>query len=198
MRDSAVFYGSWKKAVDRLGDGKRGKAFEIILDYALDGKEPETDDPVLLMVFDMVRVQIDVNNRRYENGKKGGRPKNQTETKPKPNRNQSKTKPKPNVNVNVNDNANSNELNKALSDFKKHRRQLKAPMTDRAFELMLGRLEKLSGGSEDKKIAILNQSIENGWKGVFELKDKPADRFNNHTSRDRNMSDLELKLLETN
>jgi hypothetical protein len=87
------------------------------------------------------------------------------------------------------------ELNKALSDFKKHRRQLKAPMTDRAFELMVGKLEKLSGGDERKKIAILNQSIENGWKGVFELK---TDGFNNHTPRDRKMNELELKLLETN
>ena len=38
----------------------------------------------------MVVPVIDTNNRRYENGCKGGRPsdkKNQTETKPKPNRN---------------------------------------------------------------------------------------------------------------
>lgn len=201
MRESVIFYGSWKKAVDRLGDGKRGQAFEIILDYALDGKEPQTDDPVLLMVFDMVCVQIDVNNRRYENGKKGGRPKNQNKTKAKPKQNQSETKPKPNknknINININDNQYSNQLKAALDDFIQHRKQIKAPMTSRAYELMLSRLKKLSGGNEEKMIAILHQSIENGWKGVFELKDKTSG-FNNAPKRDYDMSDLELKLLQTN
>lgn len=106
MRDSVVFYSSWKKAIDRLPDGQRGHIYEIIMDYAIDGKEPTTADPVDLMVFDLVRVQIDINNQRYENGKKGGRPKAETKTKPK--QNQTETKPKPNVNVNENVNENVN------------------------------------------------------------------------------------------
>ena len=92
-RESVVFYGSWKKAIDRLGDGQRGVIYEMILDYAIDGKAPKTDDPVALMIFDLVRVQIEVNNKRYENGKKGGRPK-VTETE-----NQNKTKTKPKINL---------------------------------------------------------------------------------------------------
>ena len=115
-RDSAVFYKSWKIAIDRLGDGKRGEIYEMILDYAIDSIYPKTDDPVALMIFDLVRVQIDVNNQRYANGKKGGRPKdneteNQTKTKQKPNKNQTKTKQKPNVNENVNENVNVIESN---------------------------------------------------------------------------------------
>ena len=44
-----------------------------------------------------VPTGVNVYNRKFENGKKGGRPKrNQDETKPKPNNNQSKTKVKPN------------------------------------------------------------------------------------------------------
>ena len=77
-RDSAVFYKSWKIAIDRLGDSKRGEIYEMILDYAIDSIYPKTDDPVALMIFDLVRVQIDVNNQRYANGKKGGRPKTRT------------------------------------------------------------------------------------------------------------------------
>ena len=82
-RESVVFYGSWKKAIDRLGDGQRGAIYEMILDYAIDGKAPKTDDPVALMIFDLVRVQIEVNNQRYENGKKGGRPKKITDDQAK-------------------------------------------------------------------------------------------------------------------
>ena len=82
-RDSAVFYKSWKIAIDRLGDGKRGEIYEMILDYAIDSIYPKTDDPVALMIFDLVRVQIDVNNQRYANGKKGGRPKKITDDQAK-------------------------------------------------------------------------------------------------------------------
>ena len=42
-------------------------------------------------------------------------------------------------------------------------------MTDRAIELAKRNLEKLADNDSDW-IEILNQSIMNGWLGVFELK----------------------------
>ena len=41
-------------------------------------------------------------------------------------------------------------------------------MTDYAKKLLLGKLSKLAK-TEQEQIAILNQSIENGWQGVFPL-----------------------------
>lgn len=115
MKKSGVFYYSWKKAVDRWGNEKRGELYAVILDYLFESIVPETTDPLTLTIFDMVKEQIDVNNQRYENGKKGGRPKvikseNQNKTKQKPKQNQKQSKPKANVNVNdnVNDNDNTN------------------------------------------------------------------------------------------
>ena len=115
MKKSGVFYYSWKKAVDRWGNEKRGELYAVILDYLFESIVPETTDPLTLTIFDMVKEQIDVNNQRYENGKKGGRPKvikseNQNKTKQKPKQNQKQSKPKANVNVNdnVNDNVNTN------------------------------------------------------------------------------------------
>ena len=58
-------------------------------------------------MLELCKPQIDANNRRFENGKKGGR-RNQTETKTEPKQNQTETKTEPNVNVNVNDNVNVN------------------------------------------------------------------------------------------
>ena len=173
MRDSFIFYRSFYEAAQDLEDSDRLKFYDAVLEYALNGSETLTERSSARAVFKSVRPQIDVNNQRYENGKKGGRPKNQTITKPKPKRNQTKTKQKPNVNVNVNDNANDinkSHLDIALDNFKDHRKQLKAPMTDQAYKMLLNKLEKLSGGDEEKKVAILNQSIENGWKGVFDIK----------------------------
>ena len=62
----------------------------------------------------------------------------------------------------------SPELAEALTAFAEHRKKLRKPMTDYAKKLLLGKLEKL-GKTDAEKVAILNQSIENGWQGVFPL-----------------------------
>lgn len=67
---------------------------------------------------------------------------------------------------------NDEKLNQAFVDYVAMRKKIKSPMTDRAVELAISKLEKLSGGDNDKAIAILEQSIMNSWKGLFELKDK--------------------------
>lgn len=72
------------------------------------------------------------------------------------------------------------ELNQAILSFIEFRKSIKKPMTDRAVELLIG---KLNGMSESipEQIEILNQSIMNGWQGVFPLKDKqPVKQSNYH------------------
>lgn len=66
---------------------------------------------------------------------------------------------------------NDEKLNQTFADYVAMRKQIKSPMTDRAVELAMSKLEKLSGGDNDKAIAILEQSIMNSWKGLFELKE---------------------------
>ena len=70
-------------------------------------------------------------------------------------------------------------LDAALNDFAEMRKKMRKPLTDRALALTLSELEKLAPGDDEKKIAILNQSIQRGWQGVFPLKDehKPTSRF---------------------
>lgn len=62
----------------------------------------------------------------------------------------------------------SPELAEALAAFEEHRKKLKKPMTDYAKKLLRKKLQKLAR-TEQEQIAILNQSIENGWQGVFPL-----------------------------
>ena len=66
-------------------------------------------------------------------------------------------------------------LNKAFADFVDFRKNMKAPMTDRAISLMIGKLDKMTADS-DEKIAILEQSIVNGWKGVYPLKQEQGSK----------------------
>ena len=63
------------------------------------------------------------------------------------------------------------ELIEPLKAFEDMRKKVKAPLTDRAFELLLKNLNQLSGGDIETSIAILEQSIMNSWKGIFELKE---------------------------
>ena len=111
MRDSFVFYRSFAESVKNLPPEEYKKVMQSILDYALDGKEPEQSG-IEYTVFCLVKPQIDANNKRYENGKKGGRPKpsdNQELTKVEPNNNQTVTTTEPNVYVNDNVNVNVND-----------------------------------------------------------------------------------------
>ena len=62
-------------------------------------------------------------------------------------------------------------LETEIENFKEFRKRIKKPMTPRAVDLLLLNLTKLAGSDEQKKIAILQQSIFNGWQGVFDLKD---------------------------
>jgi hypothetical protein len=57
----------------------------------------------------------------------------------------------------------------AIDDFKEFRKKIKSPMTDRAVELLIMKLDKLTQ-DDVIKIAILNESIVNNWKGIFPLK----------------------------
>lgn len=67
------------------------------------------------------------------------------------------------------------ETQEDLADFVEQRRLKRAPIkTARTVELLLGKLQELGRGSRERERAILEQSIERGWTGLFDLKDDPA------------------------
>lgn len=122
MRDSMVFYRSFYEALKDLPPEQFKESVKAIMEYGLNGKEPETTG-IEKTIFLLTKPQIDANNKRYQNGSKGGRKKNESEqnnnqtgTKQEPNRNQSLTKPEPNVNDNVNVNENEKDIYIARED----------------------------------------------------------------------------------
>ena len=95
MRDGFVFYRSFFESFEDLSKKDKLILFDALCNYALNDIVPELTGTTNA-IFKLLKPQVDANNRRYENGKKGGRPKaNQTETKTKPNDNQTETKLKP-------------------------------------------------------------------------------------------------------
>lgn len=69
----------------------------------------------------------------------------------------------------VDEYTNNDELKKTIYEFIKMRVAIKKPMTDYALKLIFLKLNKLAN-TDAQKIKILEQSIENGYQGVFEIK----------------------------
>nr|DAI03488.1 MAG TPA: hypothetical protein [Caudoviricetes sp.] len=123
-RESFVFYSSFLKAIRAIK--KRDIQAELalaIIEYGITGETTECGE-VVSVAMELIKPQIEANNQRYINGKKGaehgikgGRPKkeNPTETPPKPLKNPTET-PNVNVNDNVNDNISFLEKKKQKND----------------------------------------------------------------------------------
>lgn len=67
------------------------------------------------------------------------------------------------------------ELDEAIHEFIKFRKDIKKPMSDRAITLMINKLESLSHDKHEQ-VQILNQSIMQGWTGLYALKDDDKSR----------------------
>ena len=104
MRDSFIFYRSFYEATQYLEKEQKADLFDAIANYALNQEQSKLDN-VCSALFSLIKPQLDANQQRYINGKKGGKPKQII-----PKANQSLTKHKPNVNVNDNVNVNVNDL----------------------------------------------------------------------------------------
>lgn len=81
----------------------------------------------------------------------------------------SKNKKGSDIDTLINNYTDLPELQKTLRDFIIMRKELKKPLTTRALELLLDKINKI-GTNDYHKIQILEQSIMNSWQGVFELK----------------------------
>ena len=66
------------------------------------------------------------------------------------------------------------ELLSALKEWQDMRKKMKKPLTERAAELNLKDLQKLSGGDERLMVSIVLQSIKRGWQGFYDLKEAKA------------------------
>ena len=88
MRESFVFYKSFFESIKELDPKDQVQIYNAIFEYEFYKIEPELSG-VCKSIFTLILPQLEANNKKYENGKKGGRPKNQSKTKVKPKQNPS-------------------------------------------------------------------------------------------------------------
>lgn len=123
-RDSFIFYNSFRSALKDVPKEIKYEVYDAIIEYGITNQTPTELSVYANMAFALILPQLEANQRRYENGKKGGRPtKEKTEIKPK--RNLNETKVKPNKNDNVNKNVNDNDNKKDNVNVNVNEKELK-------------------------------------------------------------------------
>lgn len=132
-KDSFVFYRSFFTAIDRLPTEAQAEVYRAIALYGLDHSEPANLSPVAAIMWDLIKPQLDANWKRFENGKKGGAPRGNsnarkypktTEKQPKNNLKQ----PNVNDNVNVKENANANVVVDTSTTMEQQQMLLQPPL----------------------------------------------------------------------
>ena len=72
MNESFVFYKSFYEAAAALEPADRLAFYEALAEYAICGEDPDIESPVARAMFIMAKPQLDANEKRRENGQKGG------------------------------------------------------------------------------------------------------------------------------
>lgn len=183
-----------------LEDDRRLRLQDNILAFMFCDKEPQ-GEAIDLALFAAIRPHLQKSKNNIKSGRKGGeanrkqpeaeqeqseieanpkRIESEIEANPKAtrsNKNKNK-KEKKNIEISIKEKKsekayfpNDEELDEAFRGYVDFRKEIKKTMTDRAIELAIEKLNNLSGGDNRKAIQIVNQSVINGWLGLFPLKD---------------------------
>ena len=98
-RNSFIFYRSFYEALKDLPQDMQGTIFVAIMEYALNGKLVNIDDPVTRSIFTLIRPILDNSLKQFINGSKGGaKPGNKNAAKKQPKNNPTITQKQPNDN----------------------------------------------------------------------------------------------------
>ena len=192
VRNQFTFYRSFIDAIRKLPRKEQGAIVLAISYYALDGEQPSGLSPIAETVFTLVKPTLDSANKKSTNqshgthkrvtndlqtvhkkevekeveveGEKEGEIEieNECYISPLPPAGESKHK----NDVFVDFAAGDARLLSALRDFEQMRIRIKKPMTERAKELLIAKLNTFPIGDW---VPILDQSVMSCWQGIFPL-----------------------------
>ena len=200
MKDTTYIPNDYLEEMDCLSDAEFGRLIRWLLLYSKTGKQAElkgTEKVFLKRVKNQedkyARSYAEKCATNAQNGAKGGRPRkangfeenpeNQTvilETeksqskvnKSKVNKSKAKNNPpkSPQGDAFGGLAGDDKALFEALTAFAEMRKTIKAPMTERAKQMLVNKLQTMSGGDHAVMIQLLDQSTEKCWKDVYPLK----------------------------
>lgn len=199
-KESFLIYKDFYKPIEELTDQELGSLFRAIFRYQID--EVEEVDPLIRIPFRFFVNQFRIDQIKYdkrvksaqENGRLGGRPKREPNETQKTDSVIKEPKKAVNVNVNDNDNVNvkenvnvkslksqdvvfpfsSDQFSEAWDQWKDYKKtQFRfSYKSSRTEQTALKKLQELSEGEERTALLILEQSVGNGWSGLFSIKNE--------------------------
>jgi len=198
-KESFILYKDFYHAIKHLDNETLGQLFRHLHEYQIDSIEPEKDSPAYVP-FMFYANQFRVDEKKYQaivernrnNGLKGGRPPGKN-TDPVETQRTQTDKRKPKVPDTVNDtgndtgNDNDNDKTKIVLPFSSEKfstawglwKQYKKEQFNFNYrsavteQTALKKLVEYSENDEATALLILEQSVGNGWAGLFSLKEKP-------------------------
>ena len=176
-KKSFVLYADLLKSVDHLTDDELGRLFKHILEYVND-LNPTMDDRLIMTAWKPIERTLKEDLKKWETqleqrrqaGKKSAESRQRKSTSV----NERKRASTDSVTVTVSD------IIKTINSFKQplfkswveYRKQIKKPIT--AISTLESLAKKINNEPLEKCKFVINNSIENGWQGLFWDKDEES------------------------
>jgi hypothetical protein len=164
MRDSMLIYRSFFEAIKGLKKEEQADVWNAIYELGLNGNEVKLSG-LSESFFLLIKPQILANLKRFENGKK---PKlKQTESKVEAKQKQKISKSE----ANNNNNNNKNNIyipetakDRSLENWITYRKEIKKKLS----EASINNLRKIIDDKSEECVEyVIQESITNGWQGLF-------------------------------
>lgn len=198
-RDYFVFYRSFYIALKELPAEEFKKTISAVCEYSFDATEPDLDG-IPFMAFELIRPHIDASNKRYEDGKKGGRPrKNRGLENEKPPFSVLETSgfenEKANIKVKdkdkeviaaephvdpVEEMGYSPELESTVKSWVRYKTEKRQAYKETGLRSLLTRIRKEADARGDRAVInLIQESMANNWQGIIWDRLQSGDRIAN-------------------
>ena len=180
-RDTFIFYRSIFESAQVLPSDERLAFYEAVMKYSMDFEEPVLDG-VAAALFILLKPTLSKSNTQFINGSKPKR---------KPTRSQNEADPKPNANNKDKD--KDKDKDKAIEKDKEKVLREKFPQLNiKAFNLWIDykgksyskraqtlSINKLIKQDQHIQFQMVEESVMNSWKGLFEPKQQKQSKQSN-------------------
>jgi hypothetical protein len=186
-RDSMVLYRSFYDAIKLLPDDTQLEIFRAIFEFGLDGIEPELSNSAKPFWL-LIKPNLQANRTKWESGSKAKRKQSISKTEARPKQRASKSEANVDVDVdeNVDENVDVNVNAKGKYDLSgygqmaylvqrwlDYKKSIKdSYKSQESLDMFVKKLINYSSGNAQLAEEIIETSMANQWKGIFEPKNK--------------------------
>jgi hypothetical protein len=184
-RDSMVLYRSFYDAIKLLPDDTQLEIFRAIFEFGLDGIEPELSNSAKPFWL-LIKPNLQANRTKWESGSKAKRKQSISKTEARQKQNASKSEANVDVDVDVDENVDVNVNAKGKYDLSgygqmaylvqrwlDYKKSIKdSYKSQESLDMFVKKLINYSSGNAQLAEEIIETSMANQWKGIFEPKNK--------------------------